>query len=249
MEVITLTWNDGDRLDRSIDATLSSTGVTVSLTVVDNASDPPASVPDDARVDVIRNTTNRGVRARNQGVGTTGCEYVAFVDSDACVHRDTLATLVAALAANPNAALAAPVFDGQAANESAGTAPTVARKVARIVGATRSYQSNSDVPGPWRDVDFAISACWVFRRRVFNALGGLDESYFFGPEDLDFCLRARLAGWRVLQVNNAHCDHPARRRFRRPLSAAGARHALAIARHHWRHRHFRRLVGSPVPIG
>jgi GT2 family glycosyltransferase len=244
VDVVTLTWNDGERLHHSIAATLASLGVEVTLTVVDNGSDPAPVLPDDVRVRVIRNATNRGVRARNQGVGPDGPAYVAIVDSDACVHPDTLATLVAALEAHPDAALAAPIFDGQAPEESAGSAPTLTRKLARLAGATRAYKSGRDRGAEIRDVDFAISACWVLRREVFIALGGLDETYFYGPEDVDFCLRVRLAGWRIIQVAAARCDHPPRRRFRRPFSAAGARHALAVGRHLWRHRHFERLVTS-----
>ena len=246
LDVVTLTWNDGDCLFRSIEATLASEGVAVGLTVVDNGSDPPAAVPNDQRVRVIRNPTNRGVRARNQGVDPGGSTCVAFVDSDAIVHPETLATLVAALEANPDAALAAPVFDGQAPEESAGAAPTVGRKLARLAGLTRTYGPERDPGLPMWDVDFAISACWVFRREVFTALGGLDETYFYGPEDLDFCLRVRLAGWRIIQVAAAGCDHPPRRRFRKPFSIAGARHALAVTRHLWRHRHFRRRLAQTV---
>jgi GT2 family glycosyltransferase len=242
LDVVTLTWNDGDRLFKSLDSTLSSEGVAVRITVVDNGSEPPAAVPDDPRIRLIRNATNRGVRARNQGVDPEGSEYVAFVDSDACVHADTLLRLVEALEKNPDAALAAPVFDGQSPEESAGCAPTLGRKIARLLGMTRAYESIRDPQTPAWDVDFAISATWVFRRDVFTALGGLDETYFYGPEDLDFCLRVRLAGWRIIQVAAARCDHPPRRRFRQPFSIAGARHSLAVARHLWRHRHFRRRI-------
>lgn len=244
LEVVTLTWNDGDRLQRSMAATLASRGIDVRLVVVDNGSDPKPELPDDQRVRLIRNATNRGVRARNQGVGPKGSHYVAFVDSDACVHPETLATLISCLEANPDAALAVPVFDGQDPEESAGVAPTLGRKLARLAGLTRSYASQRDPGASTWDVDFAISACWVFRRSVFHEVGGLDERYFYGPEDLDFCLRVRLASWRILQVAAASCDHPPRRRFRRPFSISGARHALAVTRHLWRHRHYKRLVAQ-----
>lgn len=242
IDVVTLTWNDGDLLERSVAATLASTGVEVTVTVVDNASDPAATVPTDPRVRFIRNPTNRGVRARNQGVTKGDGPYLAFVDSDARVHPDTLALLWAALDANPDAAVAAPVFDGQAPEESAGSAPTLARKLARLAGLTRTYRGHRDPAALAWDVDFAVSACWVLRRQAFQSLGGLDEAYFYGPEDVDFCLRARLADWRILQVPVAGCHHPPRRRFRRPLSKAGSRHALALAHHLWRHRRFRQLM-------
>ena len=38
VDVVTLTWNDGERLQRSIEATLGSENVGVVLTVVDNGS-------------------------------------------------------------------------------------------------------------------------------------------------------------------------------------------------------------------
>lgn len=247
MEVVTLTWNDGERLRQSVADTLSSEGLDLRVIVVDNGSMVAPLVPEDGRVRVLRNLLNRGVRARNQGVAPVGSEYVAFVDSDACVHPDTLSKLASVLDQNPDVGIAVPVFDGQAPEESAGSAPTFGRKLVRLVGLTRSYRTDRAAGAATWDVDFAISACWLFRREVFLALGGLDERYFYGPEDLDFCLRARVAGWRIVQVAEAGCDHPPRRRFRSPLSRAGLRHASAVVRHLWRHRRFRALVAGVHP--
>jgi len=76
----------------------------------------------------------------------------------------------------------------------------------------------------------------VFRREAFDVVGGLDERASFGPEDVDFCLRIRQAGWRVLQVASGGCDHPPRRAFKGLASARGLRHSAAVVRHLWRHR-------------
>ena len=54
--------------------------------------------------------------------------------------------------------------------------------------------------------------------------------------DVDFCLRIRQAGWRVLQVASGGCDHPPRRAFKGLASARGLRHSAAVVRHLWRHR-------------
>jgi GT2 family glycosyltransferase len=45
-----------------------------------------------------------------------------------------------------------------------------------------------------RVVDAVTGACTLVRRELFVALGGFDEGYANGGEDVDFCLRARAAG-------------------------------------------------------
>ena len=46
-------------------------------------------------------------------------------------------------------------------------------------------------------VDWVSGACFMVRRDAWDALGGLDESYFLYAEDLDLCWRAWQAGWGV----------------------------------------------------
>lgn len=233
-----LTWNDGPLLDIAIASTLASEGVAVTITVVDNGSAPPAVVPADPRITLVRNEMNRGVRARNQGVAVGAAPIAVFVDSDVRVLPDTLARLTAAVEAAPDIALAAPVFVDQAPEASAGAAPGLGRKLARVAGLTSLYGSTRQETDTVWDVDFSITACVVFRRAAFDAVGGLDERYFYGPEDLDLCLRLKSAGWRVVQVGDARCIHPPRRRNRGLFSRRGMRHGFAVLRHLWRHRHF-----------
>lgn len=46
-------------------------------------------------------------------------------------------------------------------------------------------------------VDWVIGACMMLRKSVLAEVGMLDEKYFFYVEDMDLCLRMRLAGWQV----------------------------------------------------
>jgi GT2 family glycosyltransferase len=243
IDVVTLTWNDGDLLDRALASVLASEGVDVGVVVVDNGSDPPAVVPDDRRVRLISNAENRGVRARNQGTAAGAADLVAFVDSDVRLRPDTLATLAEVLEGHPDVALVCPVFEGQVPEASAGRAPTLSLKARRVLGLRDTYESMRPATGAasW-DVDFSITACVLFRRSAFEAVGGLDEGYFYGPEDVDLCLRLKGAGWRILQVASATCHHPPRRRNRSLLSRRGVCHLQAVVRHLWRHRHFDRSV-------
>ena len=52
---------------------------------------------------------------------------------------------------------------------------------------------------PYR-VFAAPGAAPVFRRDVFDALGGYEERFFLYYEDVDLAFRAVLAGWHALLV-------------------------------------------------
>lgn len=236
VDVVILGWNDGPLLDTAVESAKASGGILGSITVVDNGSDPP--VPPIEGLKVIRNDANVGVSAgRNQGTRAGDSPLLCFLDSDAALRPETLDRLAEVLLADDRIGLTAPVFTGQTPEESAGRAPDLTRKLARLMGRTSTY---APMPrsGPAWDVEFAIGACQLIRRAAFDEVGGLDESYFYGPEDIDFCVRLRRAGWRVVQVD-VPCDHPPRRRHRRLLTRAGVRHASAVARHLWRQRRYR----------
>lgn len=237
IDVVILTWNDGELLETAVTSAMQSRGVDVNIIVVDNGSDPPAIVADDERVTLIRNAENRGVApGRNQGIAVGSAEFVCLLDSDAELALVSLATLSRPFE-DPSIGVAVPVFVDQAPEDSAGVAPTLRVKVERGLNRRSDYEPMPRSTGaPYWDVDFGIGACQLFRRDVFDAVGGLDESIFYGPEDVDFCLRVKEAGWRVVQVDRAEVIHPPRRAFRNPVSRRGLRHAWALLAHLFRHR-------------
>lgn len=245
IDVVVLTWNDRGLEQRAADSVHASVGVTCRCVVVDNGSDPAALLNLRPGDDLVRLAVNRGVAAgRNLGVHSGTAPYVCFLDSDAELHHDTLSTLMAVLELDDSVALASPVFDDQLPSDSGGLAPTFGRKVLRLTGRANTYEGGTP-RGGLIDVDFTIGACQLFRRVAFDDVGGLDERYFYGPEDVDFCMRLRRAGWRVVQVPEARCAHPPRRRHRQVLSMGGVRHATAVLRFLWRQRSYRHEV--PVP--
>jgi GT2 family glycosyltransferase len=46
----------------------------------------------------------------------------------------------------------------------------------------------------WRMVDLVTGACVLIRRELWQQLGGFDQRYHNGCEDIDLCLRAKAAG-------------------------------------------------------
>jgi GT2 family glycosyltransferase len=243
ISVVILTWNDGKVLELALRSALSSESVDVEVVVVDNGSEPPAVVDDDQRVQLIRSAINLGVsKGRNLAVRSSTGRLVCFLDSDAELEPRTLATLADAVESAPDIALAGPVFRDQEPEESGGRAPTLTRKLARLLGRTTLYEQVDRSGGERWDVDFVIGACQLFRRDAFDAVGGLDERWFYGPEDVDFCLRLRERGARIVQCGDARCRHPPRRRNRKILTVRGVRHAFAVSGFLWRHRRFQRRL-------
>lgn len=233
VDVIVLTWNDGDVLDVALRSALGSVGVETRVFVVDNGSEPAARCP--ASVELIRSESNLGVaRGRNLGARYAQSEFLCFLDSDAELLPDTLVELLRALRSNDDIAMVVPVFVDQPPEASAGVRPSIGRKLARAFGLTSLYRAPKARSNEYWDVDFGIGACQFVRRSVFEELGGFDEQIFYGPEDLELCDRIRSQGRRVVQVRDARCIHPPRRRNRSILRRGGLRHARAVVGYYWR---------------
>lgn len=49
-----------------------------------------------------------------------------------------------------------------------------------------------------KEIDFATGACMLVSRKVFEKIGLFDEKYFLYLEDMDFCYRAKKAGFKTL---------------------------------------------------
>ncbi|MBI2594623.1 glycosyltransferase family 2 protein [Candidatus Curtissbacteria bacterium] len=49
-----------------------------------------------------------------------------------------------------------------------------------------------------KEIDLATGACFLAKRKVFEKIGFFDEKYFLYLEDMDFCVRAKKAGFKIL---------------------------------------------------
>ena len=206
-----------------------------SVLVLDNGSAVPFEFDESPHVKVIRSPVNLGVAAgRNRLAAASSADLVCFLDSDAQTRPKCLSELAMALSGDPRIAVAGPVFDAVHPDESAGVEPSSLRKLARGLRLTRRYRHAGPFMDGTRNVDFVIGACQMVRRDVFERIGGFDESIFFGPEDLDLCVRLRGEGFRTVQVESAVAIHQARRSHRNLLSGRGRRHAAAVLRYHLR---------------
>lgn len=58
-----------------------------------------------------------------------------------------------------------------------------------------------------QELSAVTAACMVTRRDVFKELSGLDTGFAVAFNDIDYCLRARKAGWKVVYAPRAELIH------------------------------------------
>ena len=58
-----------------------------------------------------------------------------------------------------------------------------------------------------RPVDVINGCFWVLRKSALEQVGLLDERFFFYGEDVDWCRRFNLGGWRVVFFPEAEALH------------------------------------------
>ena len=74
-------------------------------------------------------------------------------------------------------------------------------------GLPRAYAGYMGWAGVVRECSAVSAACMMYRREVFEELGGFDEAYTLELGDVDFCLRLQRAGYRVVFTPHAELVH------------------------------------------
>jgi GT2 family glycosyltransferase len=140
----------------------------------------------------------------NRGVAATSAPWVCVLNSDATPAPDWLERLSAAPRDARTWALGSVLVSAETGRiESAGDqyAPEgYAYKLLRD-------RPLSDLPREPYRVFAAPGAAPVFRRDVFERLGGYEERFFLYYEDVDLAFRAVLAGFHALLVPDARVVH------------------------------------------
>lgn len=62
------------------------------------------------------------------------------------------------------------------------------------------------------ECDWVAGACFLMRRKTIDQVGLFDETFYFGFEDVDFCFRAKRAGWSVFYVPSSVIIHYVQRK-------------------------------------
>ncbi|MBI4611251.1 MAG: methyltransferase domain-containing protein [Candidatus Rokubacteria bacterium] len=208
--VIIPVWNRAEYTQACLEALArTATFELAEVIVVDNGSTDETSrlLADWAdRVRVITNRENLGfARASNQGARAARGELLVFLNNDTVPQPGWLEALVKE-AQDPTIGIvgARLLYPGRETVQHAGIVlgpDGIPDHIWRGVPADDPRVSES------RDLDMVTGACLLIRKSLFERLGGLDEGYRNGCEDVDLCLAARRQGYRVRYCADAMVEH------------------------------------------
>lgn len=223
LSVVIVNWNVREDLRRCLSSVLaSSLAKEMEVIVVDNAStDGSASMVtgEFPTVRLIINDRNEGfARACNRGIRDANGRYITLLNPDTEVHSRALEEMVVHLDRNPGAGLVAP----RLLNEDGGTQPsrrrfptpgtaflesTVLQRLLPDHPLLQRYYMQDAGDDREQDIDWAVGACLTVRREVIERDVLLDEQFFMYSEEMDWCLRIKRGGWRIVYLPQAEVVH------------------------------------------
>ena len=184
-------------------------GVDFETIVVDNGStDGSAELAEtEFGARVIRNAENRGYcAANNQGMAAARGEFIALLNNDAEAAPGWLAALVRACSKRDNIGMAASKIlmweDPRRIDKAGHLIFPDGQNRGRGTGALDRGQFDREEEVLWPDGCAAI-----YRKKMLDGIGGLDEDFFAYGDDAELGLRARIAGWRCLYTPEAVVRH------------------------------------------
>jgi len=170
--------------------------------IVDNASSGEETallrrLAADPSVTLLQNAANLGVaRALNDGIrhaASRGFGWVLLFDQDSVVGGDLLEALFSARAAFPEPARVAVVGAGFAQRLQA------ADREAAACGAAGE--------APWEEVEAVITSGSLLPLSAWAGIGPFRDDFFIDYVDIEFCLRARAQGYRIIRTRRALMAH------------------------------------------
>lgn len=223
LSILIINWNTCDMLRDCLRSVFDGApmGRNFEVIVVDNASEDGSQDMvrrEFPQVTMIMNDTNRGfAAANNQAMAIASGENILLLNSDTLVHGDVLSKSVEYMDAHWNVgAMGCRVLNSDGSlQHSTSQFPSFQNLMFQTLGldrvtavsAFRKYRMLDWDRQSERYVQ-TISGCFLMvRKQCVDAVGMLDEDFFFFGEETDWCRRIRQAGWRIAFTPVGHITH------------------------------------------
>ena len=254
LSIIILTWNSEKYIDNCINSIYNGSQMTdFEILLIDNGSKDKTLQKIEEKyseIKLIKNKINRGIApARNQGIKEAKGDYILILDIDTVVKDDSILKMMEFMEQHTEIGICGPklVYQDGSLQSSCRRFPLVQTKFLRRfpMKVFEKYLKEElycgrfeDKVGYW-DVDYVIGACQMIRKKAFEDTGLLDERIFYGPEDVDLCLRMWLKGWKVIYYTEACIIHFEQRITKKRLvSKVSLKHVEGLIYYFFKHGYF-----------
>ncbi|HXK58724.1 MAG TPA: glycosyltransferase family 2 protein [Acidobacteriota bacterium] len=238
LTIVIVSYNSGDFLPDCLESLYRETQFAdYQVVVVDNASaDRTVFVDLKQRFDklaVLFNSENLGfAKACNQGIRAFPAQSYLLLNPDCIILDNAIEKCLCYLEARPEIGIVGCRVqnpDGSLQLACRRAIPRPSTALYRFTGLSRLFPRNKYL-GRYNysylddrlthAVDAVSGSFLMFRSAVGDRIGLLDETFFLYGEDLDFCYRAGLDGWKVIYYPEAIVTHHKRRSSSQDARAA-----------------------------
>lgn len=162
-------------------------------------------------IKIIRNKNNMGFSEGNnigirEALGN-GADYILLLNNDTTVEPDFLRALLESIRDRCDIGIASPKImfysDRNRIWFAGGYYLPFIRKPAHCF----SRQIDTGQIKEMTETEWVSGCCMLVKREVFEKVGLLDPDYFNNYEDVDFCVRAAKAGYKIVVVPRSKIYH------------------------------------------
>ncbi len=218
LSIILVTWNALAFTANALESIETfAKGITYEVFVVDNGTTKDDTVKELPKrfpwVHFVANPDNRGFsRANNQGVRKSRGRYIVLLNNDTIQIESALGKAVQYMDANADVGALGITHLNNDASKSFQPSffefPKPWGEVRALLGVAGDPPPPKPIDyGTEKDVDWVVGSFLLMRRTCYEDVGELDERFFIYDEDVDWCLRARRAGWKVRYWPGAKMIH------------------------------------------
>lgn len=218
VSIVIVNWNTKGLLKNCLNSVYQTIDrLTFEIIVVDNASSD-GSVEmlerDFPQTTIIGNQENKGFgAANNQAFAVMKGKYTLLLNTDALLTPDAVHKLWGFCESNSQAAIACGQLlnaDGSKQNSMA-SFPNLLTLAANT--SLLEYLFPQQFPSKRYEharpieVDSAIGACMMIRKKALDEVGFFDERYFFFFEETDLAYKMYKSGWKIYHIPDAYIYH------------------------------------------
>lgn len=249
LSIIIVNWNTCNLLRQCLKSIYQITeNINFEVFVVDNASsDKSVQMVQNEfpQVKIIANKKNLGfAKANNQAIKQSQGEYILLLNPDTIVLSNAISKSINFLKNNPKVGiLGCKILNPDNTwQPSCRTFPTIISQIVILLKLhnlfphlIKKYLMLEMDENKIQEVDQVMGAFFLIKKEVIEKIGYLDDKYWIWFEEVDFCQRAKRAGFKTYYFPEAQIIHYKAQSFNQVLPLKKQWHFnLSLLRYLWK---------------